>query len=180
MSVSEKTYRQVALEDREGLWELHCGRLVQKPGMSYEHGYLTTRLLRLLFSQIDEQTYDLRSNSGRVRTSGSYYIPDVFVIPTEVFKPHRGERGLEFYDTPLPLVVEVWSPSTGDYDVNVKLREYQRRGDAEIWLIHPYDRTLTAWRRQTDGSYTETSHRAGVIEPVALPNVRIDLDTFFD
>ena len=32
----------------------------------------------------------------------------------------RAERAgrLEVYDDPMPLVVEVWSPSTGDYDVD--------------------------------------------------------------
>jgi Uma2 family endonuclease len=54
---------------------------------------------------------------------------------------------LEIYDEPLPLVAEVWSPSTGGYDVLAKLPEYRRRGDTEIWLLHPYERTLTAWRR---------------------------------
>ena len=60
---------------------------------------------------------------------------------------------LEVYDQPLPLVVEVWSRSTGDYDVEEKLAVYQQRGDLEIWRIHPYERTLTAWRRLPDGSY---------------------------
>ena len=180
MPVSEKTYCQLALEDFEGQWELHCGKLVQKPGMSYEHGHLTTRLFGLLLSQLDDHEFTVRSNHARARTSGSYYIPDVCVVPMELVGPHRGERGLEFYDSSLPLVVEVWSPSTGDYDVNEKLREYQRRGDSEIWLIHPYDRTLTAWRRQPDGSYVESLFTSGVVEPVALPNVTIDLDRFFD
>ena len=68
---------------------------------------------------------------------------------------------LEVYDQPLPLVVEVWSRSTGDYDVEEKLAVYQQRGDLEIWRIHPYERTLTAWRRLPDGSYEETIHQRG-------------------
>jgi len=82
-------------------------------------------------------------------------------------------------DEPLPLVVEVWSPSTGGYDARTKLPEYQRRGNAEIWFIHPYDRTLTAWQRQPDGSYRESLRRGGIVEPIALPGVRIDLDALF-
>jgi len=74
----------------------------------------------------------------------------------------------------------VWSPSTGEYDVHVKLREYQLCGDAEIWLIHPYDQTLTAWRLQPDGSYGMTIYREGVVTPVALPDVRIDVATLFE
>jgi len=179
MPVSEQTYREVALEDFEGRWELHCGKLVQKPTMSYEHGHLISRLFLLLGRQLDEQEYAVRSNHARSRTSGSYYIPDVFVLPMDLVRPHRGERGLEFYDDAMPLVVEFWSPSTGGYDVNVKVEEYKRR-DAEIWLIQPYDRTLTAWRRQPDGGYVESLHTGGTIQPIALPGVTIDLDTFFD
>ena len=91
----------------------------------------------------------------------------------------RGTRTLEVYEEALPLVVEVWSPSTGAYDVEVKLLEYQRRGDLEIWLIHPYERTLTAWIRQPDGAYAEAIYREGVVRPSALPGVEIDLVSLF-
>jgi Uma2 family endonuclease len=79
-----------------------------------------------------------------------------------------------------PLVVEVWSRSTGDYDVEEKLADYQRRGDLEIWRIHPYERTLTAWRRLPDGSYEETIYRDGIVRPTALLGVEIDLTALFD
>ena len=86
---------------------------------------------------------------------------------------------VEIYTDPLPLVAEIWSQSTGNYDVTEKLAAYQRRGDLEIWRIHPYDRTLTAWRRQDDGAYTETLYRGGSVRPAFLPDVSIDLDTLF-
>jgi Uma2 family endonuclease len=86
---------------------------------------------------------------------------------------------LAIFSGPLPLVVEVWSSSTGDYDVDTKLPVYQERGDLEIWRIHPYARTLTSWQRQPDGSYQETIHRGGIVTPVALPGVAIDLETLF-
>ncbi len=35
----------------------------------------------------------------------------------------------------------------GRVDVESKLPDYRRRGDLEVWRIHPYERTLTAWRR---------------------------------
>ena len=86
---------------------------------------------------------------------------------------------LEVYQVPLPLVIEVWSRSTGTYDVDDKLPEYQRRGDLEIWRLQPYERALTAWRRQPDGSYTETVYSGGSVRPGALPGVAIDLDALF-
>lgn len=181
MPVSEETYRQLALEDDEGNWELHCGRLRQKPAMSVDHNRTMVWLAVDLANQVDRSEFDIRTNTGRVRHSGgSYYIPDVFVVPMELVRPLRGQHSLEYYNQPLPLVVEVWSPSTGEYDVDTKIPEYRRRGDLEIWRIHPYERTLIAWRRQPDGSYTETLYTGGKIQPVALPGVTIDLDTLFD
>lgn len=86
---------------------------------------------------------------------------------------------LAVFAGPLPLVVEVWSRSTGHYDVAAKLPIYQQRGDAEIWLIQPYERTLQAWRRQPDGSYMSQVHDAGSIRPIALPDVTIELASLF-
>lgn len=89
-------------------------------------------------------------------------------------------NALETSGEPMPLVVEVWSPSTGGYDVDGKLPEYRRRGDLEIWRIHPYERTLTAWRRQPDRTYAETDHREGSIRPIAVPGVTIDREALFE
>ena len=180
MPVSEQTYRQVASEDPEGHWELHHGSLRRKPQMTLEHNQIASELFFALRQQLDRRRYDVRANMGHVRLSAqNYYIPDVFVIPVELQQPLRGRRTVEAYDAPLPLVVEAWSPSTGDYDIDTKVGEYLRRGDLEIWRVHPYERTLTAWRRQPDGSYTASSYAGGTVRPVALPDVAIDLDTLF-
>jgi Uma2 family endonuclease len=181
MPVSEETYRQLALEDPEGHWELYCGHLRQKPPMTYQHNDISFELAVQLAHQLDRRQFKVRVNMGQVRVpDANYYIPDVFVIPRALFEPLIGTRMLEWYDGPLPLVVEVWSPSTGQYDVEVKLQDYQRRGDLEVWRIHPYDRTLTAWRRQPDGSYTESVYTGESVQPVALPGVSIDLDALFE
>jgi hypothetical protein len=37
MPVGEATYERVALEDPDGEWELDCGRLWSKPGMTTQH-----------------------------------------------------------------------------------------------------------------------------------------------
>ena len=78
------------------------------------------------------------------------------------------------------MVVEVWSPSAGNYDVATKLQGYRERGDAEIWFIHPYERTLTAWRRQPDESYAEETYRGGVIPVASRPNTIIDFEALLD
>lgn len=66
--------------------------------------------------------------------------------------------------------------SIAAYDFSLKLQGYRERGDLEIWYIHPYGRTLTAWRRQADGSYAEEIYSGGIIPVLSLPDVTIDLD----
>src|SRR6266487_4428970 len=163
MPISEATYERVALEDPEGHWELVCGRLRSKPAMTTEHNAVPRNLARLLVLSLVPQHYIVATDNARLRvSSGSYYVPDLCVLPRAFERRLREKPGtFEVYDEPMPLVVEVWSPSTGDYDVEEKLREYQRRGDLEVWLIHPYERTLTAWRRRSAGNYEQTLYRTG-------------------
>jgi Uma2 family endonuclease len=162
-------------------WELHEGRLREKPGMSVGHNRTTVRLGVMLANQLDERQFEVRIDNSRVRRAEvTYYVPDLFVARAEQTAAIPDRPGvLEVYPDPLPLVVEIWSTSTGGYDVRSKLPEYQGRGDEEIWRIHPYDRTLKAWRRQPDGSYSEMVFTGGRVEPIALPGVSIDLDALF-
>lgn len=179
MPVSEQRYLQLALEDPEGKWELIDGCPRRKPAMTWEHNHVARELTFMLNLQLDRTQYEVVHDSGRVRRSErNYFVPDVYVVPMEIVRRTFTAPGMvESYSDPLPLVVEVWWQSTGDYDVTEKLEEYKRRGDREVWLIHPYERTLTAWRRQADGSYAESRYQGGTVEPVALPNVTVDLDS---
>jgi len=133
-----------------------------------------------LIQQLDLREFVV-SEHVMVRTSnGSYYISDVTVVPRVQTRRLLQELGtFEVYDDPVPLVVEVWSPSTGDYDVDDKFPEYRRRGDLEIWRLHPYERTLTVWMRRGDGGFDEKLLVGGVVSPAHLPSVTIDLDILF-
>ena len=97
------------------------------------------------------------------------------VIPAAYQEP-LDPRDLGAYAEPLPFVAEVWSPTTGNYDIAAKLPSYRARGDLEIWFVHPCEDTLTAWRRQPDGGYTETLSTGGIVSVASLPGVAIDLD----
>jgi Uma2 family endonuclease len=180
--MSEEAYQQFVLSGVEGAWELHDGRLVEKPGMTWEHDDIAELLGYLLHIQLDRAEYRVRVNGGRVRKpTGTIFIPDVAVMPTGYGELFRGRPGtLAVFTEPLPLVVEVWSHSTGDYDVDAKLPIYQQRGDLEIWRIHPYERTLTTWQRQAGGSYLESVYRGGLVTLAALPWVTIDLEKVFE
>lgn len=181
MSVSTKTYEQLALEEPSEKWELFHGRLRKKPPMTMEHYDMAFELAYAIRSQLDHREYHVRCDQSRVAAGNSYVIPDVFVVPAALASRFRGARDiLESYPEPLPFVAEVWSPSTGEYDVSGKLAAYQERGDAEIWLLHPFDHSLDAWRRTSDGSYQAIRHIGGSVVLAALPGVTIDLDGLFE
>jgi Uma2 family endonuclease len=177
--ISEEAYQQFMLSGVEGSWELHDGRLVEKPGMTFRHGQIPILLGHFLLSQLDRDAYAVVSELRVRRSLATILMPDLMVVPTAYSEEIRDRPVLAIFSDPLPLVVEIWSPSTGDYDVDAKVPVYQQRGDQEIWRIHPYERTLTSWQRQPDGSYQETIHRGGIVTPVALPGVAIDLETLF-
>lgn len=134
MPVSYETYERVALEDPEGQWELVCGRPRQKPDMTTEHNSAMRMLNVQLTRQLDEMKFVVATDSSKVRVSNAtYYIPDLVVLPRAYERTPRQAPGtFEVYGLPMPLVVEVWSPSTGEYDVESRFPEYQQRGDAEI------------------------------------------------
>jgi hypothetical protein len=60
------------------------------------------------------------------------------------------------------------------------LPTYRERGDREIWSIHPYERTLTVWRRLPAGGYAEDLSRGGIVPVASLLGVTIDFDALLD
>jgi Uma2 family endonuclease len=179
-SISEQDYRELALNDPDHFWELWDGVLVEKPPMSMKHDDVAFHLGYMLQRQLDRGIYRVNVNGGRTRyTPRNYYIPDVIVLPV-TYQRALDPRALGAYADPLPFVAEVWSPSTGNYDIAAKLPLYRERGDHEIWYIQPYERTLTAWRRQPDGAYSEVLYRHGIVHVASLPGVAIDFDALLD
>ncbi|MGH2588037.1 MAG: Uma2 family endonuclease [Dehalococcoidia bacterium] len=181
MPISEKTFKRVSLEDPDGKWELDDGCLRRKPRMTFKHNEVQSLLGRALFSQLDPNQYVVRIDAGLVRRSATrFYIPDLMVISrADAQRLFPDPDTWEVYSDPMLLVVEIWSPSTGRHDLTRKLADFKRRGDREIWLLHPIEQTLTAWRREADGTYTEAVYRGGRVQPAALPNVTVDLDEIF-
>ena len=47
-------------------------------------------------------------------------------------------------------------------------------------VLHSYERTLTAWRRQPDGRYEQALHRGGALQPITLPGVTVEVERLFD
>jgi Uma2 family endonuclease len=182
MTMTEEAYETVALSEQGRFLELWNGSPLEKPPVSFRHGYAMNTLARLLGSALPFPDWHIRVEHARVRArDGSIVIPDVAVVPAALAERGLAETPdrLEVYADPLPFLAEVWSPSTGRYDRRVKFAAYRARGDAEIWRLHPDERTLTRWLRQDDGTCLDMVHTGGPVDLAALPGVTIDLDGLF-
>lgn len=163
-------------------WELVEGVVREKPWMASERNDPMFYLAHDIASQLDRKIFRVRSNSAHLqRSTSSFFIPDIIVFPTASFRESLGQvQRLEKYEEPMLLVIEIWSRSSGNYDIDTKIPEYQARGDLETWRLDPYERTLTVWRRREDGSYQDSTYSGGTVRVESLPNVSIDLDALFD
>ena len=180
-TMSEEAYREFALGDPSGRWELVRGRLWENPDLSAAHSWVTMNLVEQLLGQLDRDEFRVTAGLARLRVSSETYdVPDVVVVPTARMRELvENPRALDAYAEALPLVIEVWSPSTGRRDIDLKLPDYQWRGDLEVLFPQPIERTLTAWRRSRTGEYTATVYRDGFVRPESLPQVALDLDELF-
>lgn len=187
MSVSEATFRRLADEDHEGKWELVSGRLRSKPSGTFGHNAVVRSLLWHLSTKLSRSEWSLVHGLGWLsHGTDTFLIPDVAVVGREEQRQLFRDRDvLEVYPVPLSFVAEVAEAAWLQYDTHEKIAVYRRRGDAEIWLIDPWmetrsDRSLTVWRRQPDGGYSETRLVEGMAVPTVLPGVSVELSELFE
>lgn len=76
------------------------------------------------------------------------YKPDLWWVPPTRVLVDTENR----HDAPPPLVVEVRSPSTWRYDTGVKLRTYEAKGVAEVWLVDTVRGVVRVHRRASLGA----------------------------
>jgi len=78
------------------------------------------------------------------------------------------------------LIIEV-ADTTLRYDREIKAPLYARHGIPELWIVDLENRCLEVFRAPAEAVYQEVKgiERAGVLTPVALPDVSIDLKGLF-
>ena len=161
------TAARVSLEnylaiDHKPEYELVNGELREKPMGTYEHMFVTKRLLALLAH------YEPLSGIGipelSVRHGDDVLIPDVaFLRPDTAV-----ERGLAV-EAPL-LCVEILSPSQRPSEMFAKCETYHNWGVPYCWVIDPIQRV--AWEYHQGQALRQASEKldAGELQ-VSLPDL---------
>lgn len=182
MTISFRTFAQLALEDAEGRWELMSGAPRRKPPESFQHGALIDGLMEQIVPQLRGSIFRLSVNHARLMIDqGHILLPDLAVVPRAISARAVRERpnALETYHTSLPLVIDVWTPATAEFNVEASIPEYRRANTEEIWLIHPAARAVTTWVRRTSGAYEEVIRVAGVLTAARVPDLSLDITALF-
>jgi Uma2 family endonuclease len=98
--------------------------------------------------------------------------PDLLYVAPENL--HRLKR--DYLDGPADLVVEVASPDDPQRDRGVKLREYERGGVREYWLIDPQVKEAVFYVRNDQGYYEEAPQEDGIFHSRVLGGLWIKVD----
>lgn len=159
-----------------GDWtELNDGVLVLSPPPSVLLQRVSGVIYRLLSTYVAENRlgecfYEIDVHFGKSEGEcDTVYRPDVicYTRPASLGEADQ----LRIVPT---VVVEVVSPESRNRDSQTKLRDYERFGVAEYWLIDPTADAVHIYRRVGDELVEQPVTR--VFESVAVPGFQLDLD----
>lgn len=89
------------------------------------------------------------------------------------------KKKASFVDGPPVLAVEVLSPYDKVKEVDDAIEEYLDCGVAEVWIIDPYDDTLTLYRKDQEPKfYTKSDTFSG--DPAVLPGLSFPIAELFE
>ena len=123
------------LEQRE---EVIDGEVVMFAAPSLNHCRVAGNIYHIFSSYLDGRPCEPFPDGAALflERDAEEYRPDGMIV----CDPQKArEKGV--YGTP-DLVVEVLSPSTGQYDRGHKKDVYERHGVREYWLVNPADRSV--------------------------------------
>ena len=156
--------------------ELIEGEIIDMAPIGFEHAWVVLELNRRLIQAAGDLAMVLPQSGVRL-SDISEPQPDFALLkpPVASYRKRIAAAADTF------LLIEV-SDSTLRYDLQVKAPLYARHGVPEYWILDWNGRQLRSFRAPADGQYTEVTSTSepGLVAPLALPSVQIDLTTLWD
>ena len=155
-------------EDRVELIE---GVLTQMSPKGARHERAISLLVRQLVRDLDP-AFELRVQSAlTLAPSGSEPEPDLALVPPEAREP--------YHPATAALVIEVAHSSLA-YDRLTKLRIFAAAMIPEYWIVNLVDSVAEVHRDPDGKTYgNRWTVSSGVLSPLAVPAVQVDLDSLF-
>lgn len=121
---------------------------------TFEHGMIVTNLISAValyvkanrLGRVVDSSPEYRFLEKKARRFGkeekASRFPDVSFV-----KQARLPKNVRSYPEIAPdLAVEVSSPNDKEYDIETKVKEYQKAGVSLVWVIHPISRSVDVYR----------------------------------
>ena len=144
---SEEEYFAIA-EQLPFKVEYHNSEIITMGLASYFHEIIVANWIFILRSILPDEFTVLGSNSGIQipKFEGGYYLPDVMVVKGEpAFKPNSTAIITKPY-----LIAEIHSPTTAQFDSDIKLPEYKQQESLQQIIYVNQDRAQVSSYRRTD------------------------------
>lgn len=129
-------------DDDPNRYEIIDGRVYVSPPPVFGHQSALTRLVVLL-DAVKPDGFEVVGGVGFQVGERTVLVPDLVVT-----HPHPYDT--KYVTDPLPLAVEVISPSSRRHDRVRKLRVYSRAGVGAYWIVDPAEPSLLVFERQGD------------------------------
>jgi Uma2 family endonuclease len=141
-----------ALPDDGNRYELIDGVVYVSPAAVWLHQRVAARLQDLLVAAAPDDLAVVQT-PGYQAGERTLFVPDVVVSRDPA-------PGAKYVTEPLPLAVEVLSPSSRKYDRVTKLAAYDRAGVGAYWIVDPDEPSLLVFEREGD-RLVERAHVRG-------------------
>ncbi len=156
-------------EDRESRYELVDGVVTVTPSPMFGHQQIAAEIERQLGNFLLENPTGGVAHEVDVKLGDDLvYCPDVLYVKGTLTDPFKR------LTTPPNLVVEIASPSSGEYDAETKRRNYEAAGVSEYWLIDPARRAFRFLVLE-GGVYREVNASGDRYASSVLPGFELDL-----
>ncbi|MBI5763897.1 MAG: Uma2 family endonuclease [Planctomycetes bacterium] len=132
----------MALPDDGNRYELIHGELVMSPSSNFGHGSVA------LYVAGKMSDYARRKKLGRVTIETDVVIAKALVLRPDIAFVSSNQLAIirgHIYGPP-DLAVEITSPSNWQMDVFAKMREYERFGIREYWVLDIVDQRYKAYQ----------------------------------
>ncbi len=153
--------------------ELIGGRLYVSPEPRLAHQKVIANIVVLVRRFCDEHGGEVYPGANVDPLPGTHFEPDVVGIGSQ--RPVDSD-GLRIFSPP-DLLVEVSSPSTRSYDLDVKHPEYERHGVREFWFVDLDEAVVLVHRLGSDGYGVPERYAAGdTFQSDSYPGLVIAVD----
>jgi len=147
--------------------ELIDGEVIIMSPVSTKHDRLQRFFIRVLSEWAEDKGLgQVFGEQVEMRLGAQRYVPDVSFVANEHLDRVKATR----IEEPADMVIEITSPETAGRDWGIKMRDYEKFGVREYWLVNPLVEQLQVYILSDEGKYVALApDETGAYRSTVLP-----------